>query len=78
MQKTQLWTFTTFFGLVLLHQLYESSYTCINIIYPNFAPILRSQKKVIFSCSVPITGTYTQIVVGVIQEKMTFKTVKPQ
>ncbi len=43
-----------FFGWVLLHQTLRKFllYTYIYIIYPKFAPILRSQKKVNFSCSV--------------------------
>ncbi len=61
-QKSQLWTFITLFlagsGYT---KLYESSYklklTCIYIIYPKFAPILRSQKKKVnFSCSGPTTS----------------------
>ncbi len=42
-------------------KLYESSYTWIYTIFSKFAPILRSQKKVIFACSGPNKSKRKQI-----------------
>ncbi len=54
MQNSQLWTLITFFLAGFCYTIfYHKSCIYIKIIYPKFAPTLRSQNKVIFLWSGP-------------------------